>query len=162
MFISYNMFIFLIILTVIMIALIVYLTMTAKGTKKQKKTTTSVSPSVTTQEPTQPIDSSPITMTASGNGDTNYLNEHSEHYSYNQTEANQEMYNTTQSEQSYSNSTTYSEQTALEDELYVLPYPKEDKQEDELIYSTSIFKRASQDKNEQTNNAENQNPTNQE
>lgn len=161
MFISYSMFIFLIILTIIMIALIIYLTMTAKGPNKQKKTTnTTVSSSITTQEPVQPNEQSSITSRAYRNSDTNYLNEQPENNFYNQRQTNQDTFDTTQTEQSRSSYADRSEQSSLEDELHVLPYPKKDNTEDGTMYSTSIFTRSSQNKDTQETGTENHDSTN--
>ena len=161
MFISYNMFIFLIILTIIMIALIIYLTMTAKGPNKQKKTTnTTVSPSITTQDSVEPNEQPSINTTAYGNSDNNYLNEQPEHYFYNQRQTNQDTFDTKQTEQSHPSDADLSEQSSFEDELHVLPYPKEDSTEDETIYSTSIFTRSSQYKDTNGTHTENHDLTN--
>lgn len=137
-----------------MIALIIYLTMTAKGPNKQKKaTTTSHIPPVpeTLQESELNVEQASMLKTPYENSATNYLSQHPEHNSVNQNQPIQATLNTNQTEH-----------LKLEEELYVFPYPKEDKLKNEENFPTSTFKPSSQNQNEPTNNNSNQQPTNQE
>ena len=147
MFISYGMFIFLILLTMIMIALIIYLTMTAKGPNKPSKTTENAPvSSVPATESIHSLDSSSLEKIDETNSVDSFYKDQDYFFS-SQEQQIHDQFQSNLTDHSVMDSTTQSEQSSEDDQLFVLPYPKEDV-DDQEIYSTSIFKRASATKDE--------------